>query len=299
MTVCFILWSTFPTDNFAHEGLHDASLVVESLPSHWLSLIAVVFLLGLKHGLDADHLAAIDGLTRFNAGHRPRVARWSGLLFSLGHGVVVTAVAIIVATVATGWRAPQWLENTGAWISITFLTLLGLANLAAAWRTPRGQVVRAVGLRSRVFAKFTRAEHPVLIAAVGAAFALSFDTISQAVLFSVTGSQVAGGWFAAMLGLVFTAGMVFTDALNGLWVSRLGRSADQRAAAASRVMSVAIGLISLAIAAMAAARNLLPAINERAGTWGFAPSFAVVALVVVAYVVAMRAALRTPAGTAS
>ncbi len=279
--------------------LHDASLVVESLPSHWLSLIAGVFLLGIKHGLDADHLAAIDGLTRFNAGNRPLLARWSGLLFSLGHGVVVTAVAIIVATVATGWKAPAWLENTGAWISIAFLTLLGVANLAAAWRTPRGQLVRAVGLRSRLFARLAQAEHPVLIAAVGAAFALSFDTISQAVLFSVTGSHVAGAWFAAMLGLVFTAGMVSTDALNGLWVSRLVRCADQRAAAASRVMSIAIGCISLAIAAMAAARNLLPAVEERMETWGFAPGAAVVAVVVVAYFVAMRAALRTPAGTAS
>ena len=87
---------------------------MDSLPSHWLSLVAVVFLLGLKHGLDADHLAAIDGLTRFNAGRRPLVARWSGLLFSLGHGVVVTTVAIVVATVATQWKAPDWLENTGA-----------------------------------------------------------------------------------------------------------------------------------------------------------------------------------------
>ena len=88
-----------------------------TLPDHWLSLVAVVFLLGLKHGLDADHLAAIDGLARFNAARRPLVARWSGLLFSLGHGVVVTTVAIVVATVATEWKAPEWLESTGARIS--------------------------------------------------------------------------------------------------------------------------------------------------------------------------------------
>ncbi len=68
--------------------------LTQILPTHWLSLVAVVFLLGLKHGLDPDHLAAIDGLTRFNAARRPRLARWSGLLFSAGHGVVVTLVAI-------------------------------------------------------------------------------------------------------------------------------------------------------------------------------------------------------------
>jgi high-affinity nickel-transport protein len=106
---------------------------MDTLPTHWLSLVAVVFLLGLKHGLDPDHLAAIDGLTRFNAERRPRLSRWSGLLFSAGHGVVVTMVAVLVATVATEWRAPGWLENAGTWISIAFLTLLGVANLAAAF----------------------------------------------------------------------------------------------------------------------------------------------------------------------
>src|SRR5512141_358518 len=100
------------------------------LPTHWLSLVAVVFLLGLKHGLDPDHLAVIDGLTRYNAGRRPRLARWSGLIFSAGHGVVVMGVAISVATVASEWRAPRWLEDAGTWISIAFLALLGIANLA-------------------------------------------------------------------------------------------------------------------------------------------------------------------------
>ena len=268
---------------------------MEALPTHWLSLVAVVFLLGLKHGLDPDHLAAIDGLTRFNAGRSPRVSRWSGLLFSAGHGVVVTLVAVVVATVATGWQAPAWLEHTGAWISIAFLTLLGVANLRAVWRTPRGEVVRAVGLKSRVFARLTRAEHPVLIAAVGAAFALSFDTISQAVLFSVTGSHVAGWLFAGALGLVFTAGMIATDALNGLWVSRLVRSADRRAASASRLMSLAIALVSLAIAALAALRQLVPALDARAESWGVVLSIAVIATIVLGYAAAMRIALRAAA----
>jgi high-affinity nickel-transport protein len=123
---------------------------MEALPTHWLSLVAVVFLLGLKHGLDPDHLAAIDGLTRFNAGRRPVVSRWSGLLFSAGHGVVVTGVAVTVATVAMQWRVPGWLDAVGTWISIAFLAALGTANLLAVLRTPRGEMVRPVGLRSRI-----------------------------------------------------------------------------------------------------------------------------------------------------
>ena len=265
---------------------------METLPTHWLSLVAVVFLLGLKHGLDPDHLAAIDGLTRFNAERRPKLSRWSGLLFSAGHGVVVTMVAVLVATVATEWRAPSWLENAGTWISIAFLTLLGIANLAAVVRTPRGEVVRATGVRSRLFERFTRAEHPVLIAAVGAAFAISFDTLSQAVMFSITGSNLAGWLFATLLGLVFTAGMIATDALNGLWVSHLVRRADARAAAASRLMSLAIGFTSLAIAVLAAARHVVPGLVAEVESWGVALSAAVILSVACGYGLAMRRAVR-------
>jgi high-affinity nickel-transport protein len=261
---------------------------METLPSHWLSLVAVVFLLGLKHGLDPDHLAAIDGLTRFNAAKRPQLSRWSGLLFSAGHGVVVTAIAIAVATVAAEWRAPAWLEDTGTWISIAFLTLLGLANLAAVLRTPRGEVVRPVGLRSRLFARLARAEHPVLVAAVGAAFALSFDTVGQAVLFSLTGSNLAGWMFAASLGLVFTAGMMATDALNGLWVSHLlERSAAQRAIA-SRVMGGAIGVAALAIAAAGLWRYASPAPGPRLEYGGTLLGIAVIATIAAAYVLGQR-----------
>jgi high-affinity nickel-transport protein len=261
---------------------------MEALPTHWLSLVAVVFLLGLKHGLDPDHLAAIDGLTRFNAGRRPRVSRWSGFLFSTGHGVVVMGVAVTVATVATEWRVPAWLDGVGTWISIGFLAALGIANLAAVLRTPRGEMVRPVGMKSRALRRLTRAEHPVLIAAVGAAFALSFDTVSQAVLFSVTGSRIAGGLFALVLGLVFTTGMMATDGLNGLWVSRLVRSADARAAAASRVMSFAVAIVALAIAGLAVARRVLPALDARLDSWDGALGIAVAAAVAAAYAVALR-----------
>ncbi len=70
----------------------------------WFALVALAFVLGLKHGLDADHLATIDGLTRFNARERPGMARWCGVLFSLGHGAVVIGIAITVGTLARQWE---------------------------------------------------------------------------------------------------------------------------------------------------------------------------------------------------
>ncbi len=102
---------------------------METPAGDWVALAALAFTLGLKHGLDADHLATIDGLTRFNARARPAMARWCGALFSLGHGAVVVVVAVTVGTVARQWEVPAWAGDLGAWISIAFLLALGLLNL--------------------------------------------------------------------------------------------------------------------------------------------------------------------------
>ena len=214
-----------------------------------LGLAALVFVLGLKHGLDPDHLVAIDGFTRSTR------SRWCGLFFSLGHGVVVTLVGVGVALIAADWQPPQWLEYTGAWISIGVLVALGLANLMTVLRTAPGQPVALAGVRSHWLPeRLANASHPAVIAAVGAAFALSFDTISHALVFSMTGASLAGWAFAATLGVVFTCGMALTDAASGLWVARLVRSADQRAAAASRIMSIAVASLCLALAALGIAK---------------------------------------------
>lgn len=220
-----------------------------------MAMVALVFALGLRHGFDPDHLVAIDGMTRSTQ------SRWCGLFFSLGHGVVVTLIGVAVAIAATEWQAPAWLEQTGALISIAVLLMLGLANLLTVLRTPRGSRVALVGLRARwLTERLARTSHPAVIAAVGAAFAVSFDTVSHALAFSLTGATMAGVLFAALLGLVFTLGMVFTDALNGLWVARMMSGA----AAASRWMSIAVALLCFAIALLAFLKHAVPAVDELA-----------------------------------
>jgi len=222
---------------------------MSTVPADAFGLAALVFLLGLRHGFDPDHLVAIDGLTRSSR------SRWSGLFFSLGHGVVVTLVGLAVAVFAADWNAPTWLEGLGAWISISVLLVLGMANLLMVFRARPGEPVAAVGLRGRWLAeRLGQASHPVVIACVGAAFALSFDTISHALVFSLTGASMAGWAFALGLGLVFTLGMVVTDALNGWWVAKMIAGADARAASASRIMSMAIAFLCLALAAAGIAR---------------------------------------------
>lgn len=244
-----------------HLTCREAHFVDASLPSDLLALSLLVFVLGLKHGFDADHLATIDGLTRFNARKRPGLARYCGVLFSLGHGAVVIAIALAVSILARHWQTPEWLETFGAWVSIAFLFALGLLNIRAVLRAEPDEVVRPVGLKGRFLGRLAQTASPGLIALVGALFALSFDTISQAALFALTASQFGGWQDALLLGLLFMLGMLVTDGINGLWISRLIVRADQVARVASRVMSLVVAGISLLVGAFGVIKLSLPDID--------------------------------------
>lgn len=232
-----------------------------SLPQDWFALCMLVLVLGAKHGFDADHLATIDGLTRFNQLHRPQMARYCGMLFSLGHGVVVIAVALLVSTLAQTWAVPEWFEWLGAWISIVFLAGLGGINLRAVWLARPGEVVRPVGFKGRLLGRLQQTAQPVLVALVGALFALSFDTMSQAALFAFTATQFGGWQQALVLGLLFVLGMLVTDGVNGLWIARLMRRADQLALFASRLMSLMVGSLSLLVALLGVCKLCFPAVD--------------------------------------
>jgi high-affinity nickel-transport protein len=233
---------------------------MEHLPANLPALLTLVFVLGLRHGLDPDHLATIDGLTRFNAAANRRVARWCGVLFSLGHGAIVMTVALSVGLLAHQWAVPGWLEDIGAWISILFLGLLGLLNLAAVWQTAPGQVVRPLGLKGRLLGRLQHTSHPALVALVGALFALSFDTMSQTALFSMTAAGLGGWEYSLLMGATFMVGMMATDGINGLWIARLIRRSDQLACYASRVMSLTVAFLSLLVAGFGVARYFSPGV---------------------------------------
>lgn len=263
---------------------------MDTLPNDWLALMFLVFTLGVKHGLDADHLATIDGLTRFNAGSNPRLARWCGFLFSVGHGAVVVAIALAVGALARTWSVPEWMEDLGAWISITFLALLGAMNLAAVFAAQPGEVVQPVGLKGRFLRRLQRTGNPLLIAAVGALFALSFDTMSQAALFALTGTQFGGAAHSLVLGLLFMAGMMLTDGINGLWISRLIRRADRIACVASRVMGLAVGGLSLLVAGFGVAKYASPAVGAWSDGKELAFGLSFILVVALSFVFALRLA---------
>jgi high-affinity nickel-transport protein len=231
---------------------------MHDIPNEWSALCALVFLLGIKHGFDADHLACIDGLTRYNQRRRERFARYCGALFSLGHGSVVILIALSVSAARQQWQAPIWLQVVGEWTSIACLIVIGILNLRAVLRASASELLAPVGIKGRFFGGLSRASRPLTVMLVGAAFAISFDTLSQAAFFALTASAFGGLWHALALALLFGAGMVTTDAINGLWISRLMARADRMALIASRVMSLTVAGMSLLIAAFGVAGLLLP-----------------------------------------
>ena len=261
---------------------------METLPSDWLSLLILTFVLGMKHGFDADHLATIDGLTRYNVRTRPGLARYCGTLFSLGHGAVVMVIALGVSALAGRWEVPEWFGTLGAVISIGFLVALGSLNLAAVLAAEPHEVVQPVGLKGRLLGSLRHVSHPALIALVGALFALSFDTLSQAAFFALTATQFGGWERALVLALLFMIGMLLTDGVNGLWIARLIARADQAALVASRVMGLVVSAVSLLVAAFGAAKMLSPTVDAWSEGKELMFGFLLVVIVALSFFVAMR-----------
>lgn len=276
---------------------------MDALPATWTALCAFAFVLGLKHGFDADHLATIDGLTRYNARANPALARVAGALFSLGHGVVVVLVAFVAGTLAAGWQTPGWLEVTGSTVSVLFLFGLAFVNVHAVLTTAPDAVVAPSGLKARLLGRVLTVRRPWAIALVGMLFALSFDTVSQAALFALAAAHFGGVTQALFVAGLFVLGMLVVDGINGVWISALIRRADRTAVIASRVMALAVAAISLAVGLFTVARMLLPAV----GTWATGHELvygaAVVTAVSAAFFAAMSAGRRgrpaVPAATSA
>lgn len=267
-----------------------------ALPTDWGALCVLVFLLGLRHGLDADHLAAIDGLTRLSARRQQRHARGCGALFSLGHGAVVMLIALGAGALGTAWVPPHWFEALGGAISIGFLATLGIVNLRAVLRAAPDAPVPLVGLRGRLVGRLlggaARNSGAGAVMGVGALFALSFDTLSQSALFAVLGAQYGGVGHALSLGLLFMLGMLVSDGANGWWIARLIDRSDRMAVVASRTMTLAVACVSLLVAALGAGRMASGWIEARLEGQELMLGLAVIALIGLSFLAARRAAAR-------
>jgi len=203
-----------------------------------LGLLA--FVLGLQHGVDADHIAAIDNTTRklLQEGKRPLTV---GMWFSLGHSTLVVALiaAFIVATKEVSGAIPLF-QTMGSVVSSlvsgTFLFIIGLTNVIIVrdvYRIFRGlkqgkltqaelddELNKKGFMNKRLGKLFKIVQAPWQMYAVGLLFGLGFETASQAALIALgVGLGVTSDvpvWMILIVPLMFTAGMVLVDTSDGI-----------------------------------------------------------------------------------
>ncbi len=201
---------------------------------------ALAYTLGLRHAIDADHIAAIDNVSRrlMRRGGKPIAV---GLLFALGHSTVVVLGSIGIAVMAT--RFPGAVPGSGvtagaigAGVSALILIVLAVANLfvlSGIWRAFRrvrqGEIAASVeiapggpagGVLTRLFgALFDRIGSVWMMYPLGMMFGLGFDTASEIGLLGISAVETARGM--PLLSLLvfpalFTAGMCLLDTIDGL-----------------------------------------------------------------------------------
>lgn len=186
------------------------------------SSLSLGLVLGLRHGLDPDHVAVIDNVTFRLARDRSPVAPWVGALFASGHSLSVTAVALCVSLAAIRLPFPAWVGETVDWLIIGLLLLVGVANLGALLKA--GDYVPMGWRQGLAPRRLLATGHPVGILAIGVIFGLMFDTASQVAAWSLAASSKAGPVGVAAITVMFAFGMIITDSLDSLIVSRLLRA---------------------------------------------------------------------------
>ena len=234
-----------------------------------VSALALMFVLGLRHGFDPDHIAMIDSMAYRSLETRPKMAPWIGTWFALGHGLAVTVIAVIFGAMAGGMAdampLPAALGALLEWLPVALLILVGTLNLRSLMQpAPYG----AIGWKTRfVPQRLRNSSHPLAIFLVGIVFALVFDTATQAAAWGYaasvhSGAVQAGIAMALLVGLVFTAGMVITDTLDGRLMVRMLRhlSGRSQAQAYRRKIGWIIVFLSYGIALYAIATHFYPAL---------------------------------------
>lgn len=220
-------------------------ILLASKYTHLLSTAALAYSLGLRHALDADHISAIDLMTRrlIATGQRPVTV---GTFFSLGHSTIVIVTSIVVAATAAGVSSRfDNFSNVGGIIgtsvSAAFLIVLGIMNAYILYRLvvqlnkvirmqPEDEAANAWnveggGILFRVLKKmFKLIDRPWKMYPLGVLFGLGFDTSSEVALLGISSIQGAKGtslWLILVFPILFTAGMCLVDTTDGALMSSL------------------------------------------------------------------------------
>ncbi len=210
---------------------------------HYPALVGTAFLaysLGLRHAVDADHIAAIDNVTRklMQEGKRPVAV---GFLFSLGHStVVVLGSAAIAATALSLQHRMDAVRHIGGLVgtlaSTLFLFGIAIVNLAvlrsvylAFRRVRRGEryveedfdlLLGSRGFLSRLFrpmfAVISKSWH---MYPLGLLFGLGFDTATEIGLLGISAAEASKGlslWSILVFPTLFAAGMSLVDTTDNI-----------------------------------------------------------------------------------
>ncbi|MDI7386616.1 HoxN/HupN/NixA family nickel/cobalt transporter [Cronobacter dublinensis] len=193
---------------------------------------------GLRHAVDADHIAAIDTVTRkmMQQGKRPfGVGAW----FSLGHSSIVVLASIAIAATAAAIKDDMaWFHEVGGVIGTTvsavFLLAMALVNLVilrGIWqsfsRLKRGEPVSenadalaAGGPMSWLFrATFRLVSKSWHMYLVGFLFGLGFDTATEIGVLGISAAGASNGlsvWSILVFPALFTSGMALIDTLDNM-----------------------------------------------------------------------------------
>jgi nickel/cobalt transporter (NiCoT) family protein len=201
------------------------------------ALLAYTF--GLRHAVDADHIAAIDNTTRklMSDGQRPVGV---GLFFSLGHSTIVVGLSVLIA-LSAGLVSdiPTFREIgglIGTTVSATFLIVIGCINLAVLVdiyrmfrRVSQGGAYDEESLEDFLQNRglLARLLRPALrligkswhMYPLGILFGLGFDTASEVALLGLAATSGANHvpiYFILILPALFAAGMSLVDATDGI-----------------------------------------------------------------------------------
>ncbi len=194
--------------------------------------------LGLRHAVDADHIAAIDNVTRklMQEGQRPLTV---GFWFAIGHSGIVLIAAVLIALAASALSRVEAAGEIGGTIatiiSATFLfaiagmNLLILRSVWAAFHHVRqggtyvpedmDLLLGNRGLLARLFKPLFRlVTRPWHMAPLGFLFGLGFDTATEVAILGLSAGQAASGLSLATIlifPLLFAAGMALIDTADG------------------------------------------------------------------------------------
>ena len=198
----------------------------------YLGLGWLAYSLGMRHAFDADHIAAIDNVTRKLGGDTDRPPLSVGFFFSLGHSSVVLALAAGLA-LAAAWTTGHvggWAHSGQSFASVVsggFLLLVAVMNLTSLIAVLCGErdlaaAVTARGPMTRLLARpLGVVRRPWHMYPLGLLFGLGLDTAGEVVLLALNAGVASLPAPAVLaLPLLFAAGMCALDTADGVLMSR-------------------------------------------------------------------------------